>query len=101
MDPFVPDRGLVDPSPHTCMFHANPNPGCGAPGTWHVQWDVRRQSITCDEHMAIIRSRWVYTDRHPLSPDCGMPGARWTPERCEVPNAPSPATVATAAVSSR
>jgi hypothetical protein len=95
-DPFVPDRGPADPSRHTCMYRTNPNPGCGAPGTWHVQWDTRRQSITCDEHMDGIRARWVYTDRHPLSPDCGMPNACWLPDRCEVPGTPT-LTTATAA----
>lgn len=83
--PWVPDRGPVDPSPHTCMYRANPDPGCGAPGTWHIAWDAGRQSISCDDHMAVVKARWVYEDRHRISPDCGMPNARWFPDRCEVP----------------
>jgi hypothetical protein len=86
-DPWVPDRGPVDGSPHTCMYQANPEPGCGAPGTWHIAWDEARQSITCDPHMTVVQQRWLYLDRHPLSPDCGMPGAVWLPDRCQVPGA--------------
>jgi hypothetical protein len=28
-DPWVPDRGPVGGSPHTCMYQTNPEPGCG------------------------------------------------------------------------
>jgi hypothetical protein len=88
-EPWVPDRGPADPSPHTCLYGTNPNPGCGAPGTWHIAWDKTRQSISCDRHMAVAQTRWLYLDRHPLSPDCGMPNATWLPERCAVPGEPA------------
>lgn len=92
LSPFVPDRGAADGSAQVCLFEANPGPGCGEPGTWHVLWDPKRASISCDPHMALIQSRWVYTDRHRIAPDCGMPNAAWLPDRCEVPRScPTPA----------
>lgn len=96
-DPWVPDRGAVaDPSAQTCMYGTNPDPGCGAPGAWHIAWDKGRQSISCNEHMTVTEGRWMYLDRHQLSPDCGMPGARWMPDRCEVPGTQSHMTEALA-----
>lgn len=89
--PWVPDRGpIADTSTQVCNYKANPDPGCGAPGTWHVRWDQPRTSITCDEHMGMIQANWLYLDRHSISPDCCMPGAAWLPDRCEVPGSPQP-----------
>lgn len=80
--PFVPQRGPVDPSPHTCMYGQTPGPGCGAPGTWHIDWGNDCASISCNTHMEVVQARWVYARRHPLAPDCGMPNVIWTPDGC-------------------
>jgi len=97
LTPWVSDRGPVDPSPHTCTYGQNPGPGCGAPGAWHVAWDLDRGSISCDIHMELAQTSWVYLKRHKISPDCGMPDTRWLPDRCEVVGGPRE----TAAVASR
>jgi hypothetical protein len=51
---------------------------------WDGQLD---NSLTCDEHMALIQQRWMYVDRHPVTADCTMPGALWVfvNDRCEFP----------------
>jgi hypothetical protein len=52
-------------------------------------WDGERfdNSTTCDEHMQLIQQKWMYDDRHPIGPDCTMPGALWLyrEHRCEFP----------------
>ncbi|MFF7851891.1 hypothetical protein ACFZDF_30530 [Streptomyces sp. NPDC007910] len=63
---------------------------CGKPPTWHVMWEPSSgyNSLTCDEHMALAQRRWVYADRHPMGPDCTMPGALWeyTHRWCVIPD---------------
>ncbi|MEV7492229.1 hypothetical protein AB0O08_15920 [Streptomyces anulatus] len=89
--PFVPKGEPRPLSGQTCGYKPRAAPAdCGAPGAWHVMWDrsSRDNSITCAEHMDLIQQRWVYDDRHPISPDCTMPGALWQHdnERCAVPD---------------
>lgn len=70
---------------------------CNKPATWHVMWDGELDnSFTCNTHMELIQSRWVYDDRHPVAADCGMPGALWMYKlnRCEFPTEPTLASAA-------
>ncbi|MEU0098207.1 hypothetical protein [Streptomyces sp. NPDC006267] len=88
--PFVPKGEPRPLSGQTCGYKPRTDPAdCGAPGTWHVMWDRSScaNSVTCGEHMSLIQRRWVYDDRHPISPDCTMPGALWQhdDQRCAVP----------------
>lgn len=89
--PFVPKGETRFDSNQTCGYHPRTAAtDCGKPGTWHVMWDraPHDNSITCDEHMDLIRARWVYDDRHPIVPDCTMPGALWDyrEKRCVFPS---------------
>lgn len=88
-DPFVPKGQRRTPGDQTCGYKP---PGasqhCGQRATWHVMWDGDLDnSFTCDEHMGLIKRRWMYDDRHPVVADCGMPGALWLykDNRCEFP----------------
>lgn len=87
--PFVPKGKTRTPGTHTCGYKPSEAPEyCGQPGTWHVMWDGQLDnSVTCDEHMALIQRCWVYDDRHPVVADCTMPGALWLyrRNRCQVP----------------
>ncbi len=103
MDPFVPKGEEGTPGVQTCGYKPSGAPEeCGKPGTWHVMWDgdpTFDNSVTCDEHMQLIQQRWMYDDRHPLVPDCTMPGALWDykAKRCEFPTDESDAAVSEAA----
>lgn len=97
MDPFVPKHG---PRPITttplCAYSPTGAEAdyCGKSATWHVMWDgALDNSFACDTHMALIQRRWMYDDRHPVSPDCGMPGALWlyNEQRCGFPDEPAAA----------
>ncbi|MFJ4637591.1 hypothetical protein ACIP69_18445 [Streptomyces hygroscopicus] len=89
MDPFAPKREPRTPGDQTCGYKpAEATEHCGAPATWHVMWDgALDNSVTCDTHMELINTRWVYDDRHPITADCTMPGALWkyNDKRCEFP----------------
>ena len=93
-DPFVPKHAPRPFDARTCGYSPTPGSGyCRQPATWHVMWDhLLDNSFTCDRHMALIQTRWVYDDRHPVAPDCGMPTALWLykANRCAVPEVPSP-----------
>lgn len=66
-----------------------PEDHCGAPATWHILWTVDLENgVVCNEHMGEAQRRWVYVERHSISPDCTMPDARWFENRCEVPIPP-------------
>jgi hypothetical protein len=101
MDPFVPKGQPRTPGTRTCGYKPPEAPDyCGAPGTWHVMWDGERfdNSVTCDQHMELIRKRWMYDDRHPIGADCTMPGALWLyrEQRCEFPTEESGVAVGVA-----
>lgn len=97
-DPFVP-KGEPRPGPEqTCGYKTQGMASeCGLPATWHVMWDrAFDNSLACDEHMALVQSRWVYDDRHPVVADCTMPGALWDyrEKRCVFPTEESVTAVA-------
>jgi len=103
MEPFVPKHGprpaMVTP---VCRYSptGHQENDCAATAAWHVMWDGDRDhSFTCETHMDLIRRRWMYDDRHPVSPDCGMPGALWlyTEQRCGFPDESDRTDVATLA----
>jgi hypothetical protein len=83
----------------------DPEADCGAAVTWHVLWDraSMQASLTCDEHMELIRARWMYEHRHPVGTDCNMPGALWhfPLNRCEVPGGAIQATARVAMPAAR
>ncbi|MET7687973.1 hypothetical protein ABZT06_08330 [Streptomyces sp. NPDC005483] len=89
MDPFVPKGEPRPGSTQTCGYKpSGASEDCGKPATWHVMWDVQLDnSLTCDDHMALIQQRWMYADRHPVTADCTMPGALWVfvNDKCEFP----------------
>lgn len=89
MDPFVPKGEPRYGADQTCAYKPSEAiEDCGKPATWHVMWDAELDnSLTCDEHMALIQQRWMYADRHPVTADCTMPGALWVflNDRCEFP----------------
>lgn len=93
MDPFVPKHGPLPLNGQACAYSPTPGTGyCGTPAAWHVMWDgALDNSLTCDEHMALVERRWVFDDRHRVVADCGMPGALWLykAKRCEFPDAPT------------
>lgn len=95
MDPFVPKHG---PRPTVAVPFCAYSPtgreedDCAAPATWHVMWDGDfDNSFTCDTHMKLVEARWMFDDRHPVGPDCGMPGALWlySKQRCGCPDEPT------------
>ncbi|WP_282686303.1 MULTISPECIES: hypothetical protein [unclassified Streptomyces] len=95
-DPGItPSLGrFVDGSSHRCTYSPSDTDAadCGHPATWHIAWTVELDcGLACDTHMAAAR-RFPYLDRHPLSPDCAMPNARWhfDDQRCHVPGDDSP-----------
>jgi hypothetical protein len=50
---------------------------CRQKATWHIAWDAQMENgLACDEHM-VTAQQWVYVDRHPVGPVCGMPGSTW------------------------
>lgn len=75
-----------------CGWYETPNaPRCGRPAAWHILWHRTPSpavSLACGPHMAWIRERFVYLDRHPALHACDMPGTAWTtsqPSRCLIP----------------
>lgn len=78
-DPFVPKGQPRTPGTHTCGYKPKDAPDyCGQPGAWHAMWDGDLDnSVTCEQHMELIKRRWMFDDRHPLGADCTMPGALW------------------------
>ena len=88
MDPFVPKGQPRTPGDQTCGYKpVTASEYCAAPATWHVMWDGELDnSFTCDTHMELIKSRWMFDDRHPVVADCGMPSAFWkyNDNRCEL-----------------
>jgi hypothetical protein len=78
-DPFVPKGQPRAPGTRTCGYKPKGAAAyCGQPGAWHVMWDGDfDNSVTCGQHMELIKRRWMYDDRHPLGADCTMPGALW------------------------
>ncbi|NYV73127.1 hypothetical protein [Streptomyces sp. UH6] len=69
----------VDTSTQQCSFSPDVSDNtCQVPALWHIAWDTDLENgFACREHMAVVQQRFVYIDRHPIGPDCGMPGARW------------------------
>ncbi|MEU3990103.1 hypothetical protein AB0F24_17300 [Streptomyces platensis] len=102
MDPFVPKGQPRTSGDQTCGYKpSTASEYCAAPATWHVMWDGEfDNSFTCDGHMELIKSRWMFDDRHPVAADCGMPGALWMykKHRCELSLSATPATHAAAHV---
>lgn len=96
MDPFVPKGEPRYGDAQSCGYKPpGASEDCGRSATWHVMWDGQLDnSLTCDEHMALIQQRWMYADRHPITSDCAMPGALWVffDDRCEFPELEVPAT---------
>lgn len=89
--PWVPKHGQRPVGQQLCAYSptGREEDYCNKPGTWHVMWDGDLDnSFTCDEHMELIKRRWMYDDRHPVVADCGMPGALWkyNDKRCEFPS---------------
>lgn len=85
------------PGDHTCGSTPAGDTAdhCGQPAAWHILWTVQADhSLTCTEHMADALKQWVFLDRHPISPDCTMPGALWSWDgnRCEIPDMAAIAT---------
>ncbi len=70
---------IVDTSRQRCTYSPGDIPAndCGQPATWHICWDSNIENgLACDPHMAFVQG-FVYLDRHPVGPDCAMPGAHW------------------------
>lgn len=63
---------------------------CGQSAAWHVAWTLTvpaRFSLLCDRHMASAQRDLVYSDRHPVTVECDMPGTGWLPgdpSRCVI-----------------
>ncbi|WP_037649794.1 hypothetical protein [Streptomyces flavidovirens] len=94
MNPNVPVGRMVDASPQLCTYSPGDTDAndCGVPATWHIAWDAQMENgLACDQHMAEAQQRFAYFDRHPISPDCGMPNAHWFFElkRCGYPDDPA------------
>lgn len=94
--PFAPLGPEVDTSGQTCTRASSDGPAnlCGAPATWHIAWDLNLENgLACDTHMAEARTQLVFVDRHPVGPDCSMPGVHWDfdHKRCVYPDDPAPA----------
>lgn len=65
---------------------------CPNDATWHIMWTTDGDvGLACDPHMAVARKRFAFVDSHRVSPDCGMPSARWDFEnkRCFYPDEPA------------
>lgn len=81
MPDLTPPIGrIVDTSRQPCGYSPGDTDAtdCGTPATWHIAWDADLENgLACEPHMDMIRQRWVYVDRHPVGPVCGMPGSTW------------------------
>ena len=59
---------------------------CPQPAAWHICWGADMEcGLSCETHMALAQA-FAYLDRHPVSPDCDMPGSEWSfdDKRCIV-----------------
>ena len=96
VSPWVPKHAPRPGGQHLCSYTptGRETDYCNQAATWHVMWDGQLDnSFTCNTHMELIQSRWVYDDRHPVVADCGMPGSLWMYKLncCQFPNTPAQA----------
>ncbi|TGZ14730.1 hypothetical protein DV517_62130 [Streptomyces sp. S816] len=70
---FRPDPAMGN---GRCAVHID-DTRCGAPAAWHLNLGptpdgAQQLSLACTPHMELIRTEYVYADRHPYGPSCGQ-----------------------------
>lgn len=76
-------------------YTTEPETACDAIATWHILWSATETTahggapatFECTTHMDQVKALFAYHDRHPVGPNCGMPGTWWSPaeQRCGIP----------------